>query len=657
MKKTKWKLFSTITPFLLAIPSSAFGQPSGEQPSNFFALDLSELRNIVVTVASTKEESITETPAIVSRYDRDELASMGLTTLKDMLTFIPGIVMPGAPLGNQPVMIRGLVDGFNQKVLFLIDDVPYWMPSHSDFPILGIPMEAIEHIEVIRGPGAVFYGTNAAAGVIKVVTRKDSGNTLALAGGSNKLLRGGGYVSYTISENNHVSLAVEKQDEGGYKGDFEGMSIPPNFPANTPSSVQSTHSESASSFLAQYSNSNLHLMAQGFESTVESLSGPASAINPGYIDSKGFLFGGDYTWHLDKAEFKLFSDYNRYYPEYYADNFLGGISDGYAQFDNSGRDNFRWRNGFGLNYELSKQLKLSVGAEHENRSSGTYNIHSAATDEIVSRVYLGDDLVESSGYAQLDYILSDWRFLLGGRYVSNEKSGSDLMPRIAGIYKIDNQQSIKMLYSVGFNSPNFFQLGANTSGIVSSSEDLVAETVKSLDLAYTYATGKQLFVANIYYLTAEDSIQRRRVNGVINYFNGEQFDRYGAEFDYQYNVNNWTVFTNLSYNHQGNKNIDDDTLAILVPRVTANLGTNYHLSEKQSFGGSLQYLSQRGIADSVTITNINYSYVFNNYELSATVKNLTDEKIQNPDVANLNENGLVPGGDGINFLLGLKYNF
>lgn len=655
--KKKWKLCRTITFFWLTMPSFVFGQSSGKEPDNFFALDLSELRNIVVTVASTKEESIPETPAIVSRYDRNEMARIGLTTLKDILAIVPGIVMPGAPLGNQPVMIRGLVDGFNQKVLFLIDDVPYWMPSHSDFPILGIPIEAIEHIEVIRGPGSVFYGTNAAAGVIKIVTRKDSGNTLALSGSSNKLIQGGGYVSHTINDNNHVSLAVDKQEDGGYNGDFEGMLIPPNYPANTPSSVQSTHSESANSFLAQYSNPNLHLMAQGFDSTVESLSGPASAINPGHIDSKGFLFGGDYIWHLDKAELKLFSDYNRYYPEYYADNFLGGVSNGYAQFDNSGRDNFRWRNGFGLDYELSKQLKLSVGAEHEKRSSGTYNIHSETTDTVVSMVYQGDDLGESSGYAQLDYILSVWRFLLGVRYVDNEKSGSDIMPRIAGIYKIDNQQSIKMLYSVGFNSPNFFQLGANTSGIISSSEDLVAETVNSLDLAYTYATAKQLFVANIYYLTAEDSIQRRRINGVINYFNGEKFNRYGTEVDYKYNVNNWTILSNMSYNHQGNKHIDEDNLSILVPRFTANLGTSYHFSENQSFGGSIQYLSQRARADALTIANINYRYIFNNYELSATVKNLTDERIMNPDVANSNENGLVPGGDGINFLLGLKYNF
>lgn len=642
---------------LLAIPALALGQTSAGQTDNFFALDLAELRNMAVSVASSKEESIIETPAIVSRYDHEMLASMGLSTLRDMLSFIPGIVMPGSPLGNQPVMIRGLVDGFNQKVLFLIDDIPYWMPSHSDFPILGFPLEAIEHIEVIRGPGSVYYGTNAAAGVIKVYSRKDTGNTLAVAGGSNQLIRGGGYLSHGFAENNQLSLAFEGQDDDGFQGDFEGMAVPANYPNGTPTSVKETHSERARSFLAQYANPNLHVVAQGFESVVESLSGPASAINPGHIDSQGFLFGADYTWHLDTKEIKLFSDYNRYYPEYYADNFLGGVQDGYAQFENSGRDNYRWRNGFNVNYGWSKQLKLFLGGEYEKRSSGTYNIYNEATGDIASMVYRGSDLAEYSGYAQLDYILSDWRFLLGGRYVNNEQSGSELMPRVAAIYKIDNQRSLKMLYSVGFNSPNFFQLGANTSGIVSSSQHLVAETVQSLDLAFTYATGKNLFVANLYYLTAEDNIQRRRINGVINYFNGEPFDRYGAEFDYQYTFARWTIFSNLSYNHQGNKKISDDQLATLVPRVSANLGTNYHFTKRQSLGGSFQYLSPRAIADASTIANLNYCYARDSYELLATVSNLFDEKIQNADVANLNKDGLIPGGDGINFLLELKYNF
>ncbi len=315
------------------------------------------------------------------------------------------------------------------------------------------------------------------------------------------------------------------------------------------------------------------------------------------------------------------------------------------------------RSGFNLNYDWSKQLKIFIGAEYEKRSSETYNIHSEATGDIVATVYQGDDLVESSGYAQLDYILSNWRFLLGARYVDNEKSGSEIMPRVSGIYKIDKQRSVKLLYAVGYNSPNFFQLGANTSDIVSTSQDLVAETVQSLDLAYTYATGKKVFVANIYYFTAKDTIQRRRLDGVINYFNGDKFERYGAEFDYQYKLDEWTVFTNLSYNYHGDREINDDELAQLVPKVTANVGTTYHFNKYQSLGGSFQYLSHRADADALAIVNCNYSHAIGKYELSATVRNLTDEKIQHPDVVNLNENGLVPGGDGINFLIGLKFNF
>jgi len=649
-------LFYLIFIFLtvLAPMYAAFAAP---EEADFFDFSLTELHNYNVSIASHQEENIPGTPAVVSRYTPEDLNKMGINSFKDMLSFIPGIVMPNSTLGNQPVMIRGLVETFNQKVLFLIDDIPYWMSSHSDFPTLGIPIEAIEHIEVIRGPGAVYYGTNASAGVIKVITRKDTGNTLAISGGSNKLLRGSGYLSYAIDDSSHISLAFEKQNDNGYTGDYENMSIPPNFPANTPASRSATNSESTRSFLAQYSNTNLHLILQGFKSTVESLSGPASAINPGYFDSEGYLLGADYTWYLENTEIKLFSDYNRYYPSLYADNFLGGVKDGYTKVDNSGHDNYRWRSGVNLSYAWKKQLKFFFGAEYEKRETASYGVYSEETDKLVAPIYPEADLVESSVYAQVDYILSNWRFLLGARYVDNEKSGSDIMPRLSGIYKIDNRSSLKLLYSVGFNSPNFLQLEANSSGLVSSAADLVAETVHSLDLAYTFTTLRKLFVANLYYLRAKDSIQRNRVGGVINHFNGESFDRYGAEFDFQYRSKDWTVFTNLTYNHQGNRNIDDDELALFVPRLTANFGATYYLSGYQSLGGSLQYLSDRAKADAVTVLNVNYSHTFNKFELFATLRNLTDEKIQHPDVINLNKEGLVPGGDGINILLGLKYNF
>jgi outer membrane receptor protein involved in Fe transport len=165
-----------------------------EEFPSYFNMSLQELLQIRVSVASPNSERIINTPAIVSRYDMQDMSGMGLRTLKDLLSFIPGFVLQDSRSGGTTVMIRGLVEAFNQKVLFMLYGVPYWMPSHSEIPLLGMPLEAISHVEVIRGPGAVIYGSNASAGVINIITKQTPQSVVAFSAGSHNKINGGGYI-------------------------------------------------------------------------------------------------------------------------------------------------------------------------------------------------------------------------------------------------------------------------------------------------------------------------------------------------------------------------------------------------------------------------------------------------------------------------------
>ncbi|MFT5298068.1 MAG: outer membrane receptor for ferrienterochelin and colicins [Colwellia sp.] len=185
-------------------------------------LSLADLLNVRVNVASYTSERIIQTLAIVSRYNQKDLTVMGIKTLKDMLSFIPGFVLQENRAGGTPVMIRGIVEAFKQKVLFLLDDVPYWMPSHSEIPLLGIPIEAISHVEVIRGPGAIYYGSNASAGVIKIVTKQKAGNSIAVNYDTNKKLNLGGYYFHAFNPEYHLSLAIESQHDNGFTSYISG---------------------------------------------------------------------------------------------------------------------------------------------------------------------------------------------------------------------------------------------------------------------------------------------------------------------------------------------------------------------------------------------------------------------------------------------------
>jgi outer membrane receptor protein involved in Fe transport len=646
MNMNKLKFFWAIILFLVVKPFSAFGLPSADQPTNFFELDLAELSNIVVTIASSNAETILETPAIVSRYDRDEMADMGLVTLKDILSFIPGVILNDVTSGPTSVMIRGVYEPYNQKVLFLLDNVPYWMPAHGEIPLLGMPIEAIDHIEVIRGPGSVYYGTNATAGVIKVVTRKDGGNRIALAGGKNGLVNGSGYYHNQFNNDAKINVGFESQRDDGYDGFFDDGS-----------GRTLKEAEEMSSILTSLSYKKMNVLAHAFQSTTNGVAGARTANNWSEIQNTGYLLHGDYTWRFEKADIKLFSDYNNFYLKFDTKNLVGGVTDGGFRFENNGHDNYRWRSGSTVDYAWSKQLRLFAGAEYEKRASGAYQLFNAETDATVGTLVPDLSLDETSLYTQIDYNTAKWRFMAGGRFTDNDFTGSDLTPRTAVVYKINREQSIKFLHSEGFNSPNFTQSKASFPGVVQGEPSLKPERVKSSDLAYSYATNNSLFVANIFYLKTHNFIQRMTApGGGITYFNANKFERYGGELDFQHKYHNWRLFFNLAYHHQGNEIITDDETALYAPKITTGSGFSYTFLNHHTVGASLRTTSRRGKAGNHEYASVHYKYVFNNYDFFATIRNLFDQEMLNPDVEGW-QDILIAGGDGFNFLTGLRYHF
>ena len=643
---------------VLLLFSLLFSNPVFSQKSNdFLDMSLEELLNIKVSVASTDPERIIETPAIVSRYNAKDMAAMGLRTLKDLLSFIPGFVLQDTRGGGTSIMIRGLVEGLNQKVLFLVDDIPYWMPAHSEIPLLGIPIESISHVEVIRGPGAVYYGSNASAGVIKVVTKKTSGNVVAIALGSNSLVNVGAYFHGQLDDDLSLTFAIEAQQDDGYSGSFEGVPKQPTFPADTPNDGEITKSEEVKSFLGRVTFKDLNIFAQAYRSLNNDHDG-STPLNLGTnLEYTGYLFHVDNSWHEANAEFSLFTDYNKFYLEFESRNLFAVGVDGGFRFDDNGEDNHRWRSGGTLSYTFSESLVFFGGMEFERRKIEDYYIYNKATDANVLKLIESNSTIERSIYGQTDYKDGSWRFLLGGRYTNNDQSGEKLVPRASAVYLLDDSQSIKFLYSVGFNSPNFTQLFITIPSVLEGNRDLRPEIVKTTELSYSYESKGNLFVANVYYLQAEDFIQREIRSGVIGFFNSGDFDRSGLELDFQKATPDYLFFANAAYIHQGDDFDSSDVMAHFSPKITVAIGGLYHIDSHHSSGASMRATGRRNKASDLYQLNVDYQYSREMFELYFSIKNVLDEEIVTPDVQDFQDDHLLPSGDGINFLGGVKYHF
>lgn len=200
--------------------------PQSENSRSLIQLSFQELLSVSVT--SKRIERIVDTPGVVSILNVNDLTRLGLYSLSDIIRFLPGGEVNEMLSGNKPIQIRGLSDTFNQKVLFLLDGVPYWMPASGDLPLNGIPFSSIDKVEVIRGPGSVLYGSNASGGVINVITRKDTPSTIDARVSEYGIQNFGGFLNFSEGDF-HIQSAGEHQSDEGYQAHAVGVYSPFNY--------------------------------------------------------------------------------------------------------------------------------------------------------------------------------------------------------------------------------------------------------------------------------------------------------------------------------------------------------------------------------------------------------------------------------------------
>jgi outer membrane receptor for ferrienterochelin and colicins len=632
---------------------SANAQDTTSSKQSYFDLSLEELLSVKVSIASTKPEAISSTPAIVSTYYMKELMLLGARSLADALSFIPGVVVNESTFGFTSIMIRGTEESSNTQMLFLLDGIPYMSPSHSSFSTLIVPVEAIDRIEVIRGPGSVLYGSNALIGVINVITRSQPGGQVAFTVGSNNHRNLGGAVSKDLGNDSWISMAFEHQNQDGFEGEYR----------YNDQSLRLPRPKEMSSALVRYGIKNLNLLFQMYQETVRGHN-PPSAANPAplsglpqYVRQDGFLAHADYTWQLNTSSLKVYTDYNQY--PLTLD--LPPITLG---FDNDGNDNYRWRSGaqYSVEFESVDQLSLLAGVEYERRNTGAYLSYLLSDQSTpLATIMEAGSTDELAAYLQLDYWLDKWRFVAGARVIDNEKAGSKVLPRASVVYSFTDEQSLKLLYAVGFTSPSFPQSAINIPGLIIGDPSLPAATITSIDLAYTYSTPRLFFVINAYLYYANDFI-RITSNPDPNYVrihsNVEPFSRRGFEVDLKRKFNRWSIIANASYNHEGDTELDDDPTALFVPKTVINVGATYDLNDQHTLAATVQAVSKRSTSDAYQVANLTYTYKKDTVETFLSLRNIMGEDPHNPDAGTGQPIMSLPRDyDKLNFLAGIKLYF
>jgi len=196
--------------------------------------------DVMVVTATRTAKSMLDVAASVQVIDVSDMDVANAITVDELFKTMVGVDLQGSgePGSGIKLSLRGLTTGYQSKrVLVLVDGrrVNDAFQGNAEFAVL--PTDAIERIEILRGPASALYGSNAMGGVINIITRrgaKDPLTRLKVAFGPDntqhyRVLHGWrtGIVDYMIA-GSHTGTDGYVKNSDGTDRDWEARNVDAN---------------------------------------------------------------------------------------------------------------------------------------------------------------------------------------------------------------------------------------------------------------------------------------------------------------------------------------------------------------------------------------------------------------------------------------------
>lgn len=667
--------------------SKTFEAGTSEDFGDFGDLDLAALLNTEVESASAKKEPISDAPAVIEVITPEQMKVWGVTNLNDALAHIPNVEVVENYYGYADINIRGLKEPlYNTKILLLLDGVPLYEIGNMSAHLEQIPINSIARIEVIRGPGAVLFGTNAYAGVINIYTRKPEksevraqarlGSQLTpsdrqASGGTGTFgsdLRldaswvwGSGYARFSVQ--GYVTprwTATVAQAEDG---------LPASYPRweTTVSSIAQVEQ--------RFGEQKFDLLA-GFASQQKMKWGvfPESEYDSEPNDLK--------TWFVDLAWRGKFGNLDTLarvsWSQYLREGNLGRFPDpldmktpfaqhvGWDKRQYLGIDTSTYRAKTSVAY-ASELLSLTGGASAALETFNDYtlkfnndNVLSPIQPPINSNAKMLDTNLFTQGSLTP---ITPVTITLGVRYnifaadpvVDNAprpKVKHHPSARGAVVWRINDHHNLKLLYGQAFRLPAMFELYANAKAIVLGDPNLQPETVNTAELAWDGRPLPGLSLrADVFQSTTKNEIARiTHVNGTSIYANIEGMVSWGVEFSGRWLPTPWLdLFAVAGFQEAwAAANATDPTVGVGqgfmgshytryqsdIARVTTNGGASFKLLDNALIlTPMVQYIGKRAGLGGVVLWNATVWYTLNDsWDIGLIGSNLFDKQYASPEL-------------------------
>ena len=193
----------------LLLVSAGWAQRVGAPTDDLTNLPPDELFSVQVSSVGRKAQELAKAPAAVFVLTAEDIRRSGATCIPEALQWVPGLEVSRLDGRDWSVSARGGGRLYANQILVMIDGRSLYTPLFSGviWDTIDVPLEDIEQIEVVRGPGAVMWGPNAVNGVINIITksaRATKGASVTAATGNE--LRGSVGAQWSDAPNDHLAF-------------------------------------------------------------------------------------------------------------------------------------------------------------------------------------------------------------------------------------------------------------------------------------------------------------------------------------------------------------------------------------------------------------------------------------------------------------------
>ncbi len=565
-------------------PASGSAAQCGNRPSaaatSAASADESPLEIKVVT-ASKFAESISDAPGVISVVSHDELQRWGGITLAEILDRVPGLNLTTAYFTDRSIVAaRGdqtKIDGGH--VLFLINGRPTREVLEgglvSDL-LESFPVSALDHVEVIKGPGSVLYGSNAFSAVINLITRKHDANGFSASArpGGNDTLAATGEGTYSCGDFS-LTGAAQLHQMPDWKTTYHYPSVD--------SILASTPTTQSVNILNRSQGAYLGASYRGL------------TVMSSYTDwqTASFVQGaiGEPRWKRGFAdlgyEFNPSSRWTSTVNYTYTRNTFGTIESPNIRRDSS-EQLLEWTN---VIHPTSRD-QLTIGALY-NHQQGVETYYGLGSPIPVS---VGDRN-GSGGYVQLDHLIVDGvKGIVGLQANKIGDLDTSVVPRGGVIWVPNATFSVKALYGQAFRAPSISETTL-THPALSGNPNLLPEKVGTFDVELAYQRDRVQSSVNFFHSRQTDSIIVDTTTAPWHYANLGEATFHGVEVEGKYYVTR-QVFVLGSVLHQANESAGVQNITP-IPNNSVKAGASYQGDEGLTVG---VFDTLRGVVPGYSLT-------------------------------------------------------